>query len=500
MDTIFGIRVRFGSEGARETQRTFASMGREGDRATKSAIGLRSIMAGAAAWGGLRLAKSALIDFNGQVEQSKVSLQTMFASNGISASFAAAQPVADKFFATMQQAAKDSVGTTSDFIAMAQGIAPSLLGAGKSMKDLEQFTIGAMTAASAFGIRGDMMALDVQQALQKGIEAKDRIQMLLPSIGMKRGDFNKLDQEGRFGALNKMLSSQVLKDAAKAQGETLPGQISTLKDSLSQTFGKIGLPLVRAMTAEVKKWNTWIDANGAKVEAWGKTFAGYMIKGAGVLKSAFGFIVDNKEVFLAIGAGFLALKAGGGLLSGGGLNELGVALGLATTAAVGFYTAYQSIANNLDDLKGWLNGDSFDPSMPNSNKEHNAFKDAKLWATMTGKNEHDANLAGFAAQEKVYRVTRLPRLAVQSALDTVASYAWGSRFGSMFHKKDDTKGKGDKKPDDKLGTPGRSKAVIYIAKIEAITDDPAQLVFALTSAAEKAITNPVAARAALMGM
>lgn len=140
--TIYDLQIKIALQGMQAAKSAAAALG-----SSLKGIGgaLRDIgfaANGLSAMGGIfGRARDALIGFNSQVEQSRIGLQTMVGLN-LGKTFASAQVDADGFFKAMQQAAKTSPGTTADFIAMGQGIAPSLLAAGHNMKDLERFTVG----------------------------------------------------------------------------------------------------------------------------------------------------------------------------------------------------------------------------------------------------------------------------------------------------------------------------------------------------------------------
>lgn len=317
--TVYDIKVRYNLEGAERVRSKFATIISAAKALKRAGAEAQSQIAGVfnnqILRQGISMGKSWLIDFNAEVEQSRIGLQTMISLN-LGKPFAEAQGDADKFFQSMQQAAKRSPGTTQDFIAMGQGIAPSLLAAGRSMADLERFTIGAMTAASAFGIRGDMMALDVQQALNGTTTARDRIMMLLRAQGITDPkEFNKLAAPERFRTLERLFNSKTLKDASEAQGASFSGQVSSFKDNLQIAAGKVGLPLFKRLTAEVASWNTWIDSNQAKIQVWADKFGISLVNGFNTVKSIAAFIVSHADTFMSLAKLWIGLKLGGGALA-----------------------------------------------------------------------------------------------------------------------------------------------------------------------------------------
>jgi hypothetical protein len=60
----------------------------------------------------------------------------------------------------------------------------------------------------------------------------------------------------RAETLKAALMQKQLTQLAAAQGQTFNGVLSTLQDTIEQFFGKVGLPLFKAVTAELKHWNS----------------------------------------------------------------------------------------------------------------------------------------------------------------------------------------------------------------------------------------------------
>jgi hypothetical protein len=248
--------------------------------------GLRSAIGLALGAGAFALGKKYLYDYNLQITKLKVGLATT-ASMNFHKPFKEGALAADRMFNNFQKMATLSPSTTKDYVEMAQMISGAVLQSGKGLKDLEAITQGAITATNALGARPDMLALDIQQMLAGTLGAKDRYaRQLLAGVGITDyHKFNKMEASKRADVTQQALSTPQLKDAAAAFGASTEGVMSTFQDNLQITLGKVGLPLLKAMTNEVKSWNAWMMANPEKI-------ASFMSQVGSGLKEAFSIIRD----------------------------------------------------------------------------------------------------------------------------------------------------------------------------------------------------------------
>ena len=296
-----------------------------------AAAGLRTLLQ-PLSWG-----KSALIDFNSELEASRIGLATMAAMN-LRAPFKDALAMSELMVTRFQELAVKSPATTKDYVDMAQGIAGAAYSAGLSTSRLMSLTNGAVIAGTAFGVRADVMALDVSQALKGTLTARDRIgSMIQAATGLSAKQFNKLDANKRASAVEKTLNDPAIKAAAEAYANTWQGQLSTLKDTIQMTLGRVGVPLMKQMTAEVARWNAWIQSHPEKIKQWAKDFSDALVRGFNMVKAVFGWIVEHREILMKVALALAALKIGGGVVGTLGqivpaLGTFGLALAAASTA------------------------------------------------------------------------------------------------------------------------------------------------------------------------
>jgi len=300
-----------------------------GQRADAAASSVGSLTSAIGALGGLAAggamfagAKRAFIDFNSQVEQSKLQIATVSKLFDKGLSDSTAMRRADEFFTFYQQRARESTGTTQDFISMHTAIMPALAKSKAGIEDMKTITTGAMTAVGAFGENAELAKLDIKQMLAGTVGARDRFaQLILAAQGVEQEAFNaavKKDASHAVKFLKEAFSSPTLKAAAEKQANTWQGLTSTFQDTAEILMGKAGQPLFKAARQELKAINEWIDRNPQKLEEWGRKFSESLMTGFNVVKGTVGFIIDHKDALMALASMWAVAGRGGG--AGGSLG------------------------------------------------------------------------------------------------------------------------------------------------------------------------------------
>lgn len=350
-------------------------------------MGLGAVHLGAMAFGA---AKKHLLDYNSSIEQSTTviaGMLTLYTGASIDRTWDRATTSVARF----QQMAKTSALTTKELVDTAQGITRPLIQVGVKMKDIEDITFGVANAAKAFGMNGAVVAMDIEQALRGGVTERDRfIKSMLAQKGVELSadQFNKLDQKKRIETLKRALTSPAITAMADKQSQTMAGVLSTLEDNIQIALGKVGLPLFKAITNEVKGWNAWIDKNSGRIEEIGKSVGNGVMKAFSVIKeiaaavfpilkelmgvivSAMQFAAEHKDTLVGLAKAMLVFKigqtigrAGMGAVSdvrgfAGGMfgNVKGIAdaFGGLKTGATSITSLFGSLATNLPGVIGGL--------------------------------------------------------------------------------------------------------------------------------------------------
>jgi hypothetical protein len=339
--TVYDIRIDYKLDD--RASKGLKSIAAEAQTTSKHLSGLKTLVATVA--GGLLFHQGvkSLIGFNANLDQMRVQLGGILSMN-MAMPFDKASDAADELFSRFQEAAKKSPAMTKDFIDMSAGIASAAAQAGLSLNQLHDLTVGGVTASTVFGTRGDVAALDISQMLQGTVAVRDRMaRSLLASQGITdHTKFNALDAKKRASIVMKALNDPRLKDAAEKFGESFSGQFSTLQDQIQITLGKVGLPLFKAVTNEIKSWNQWIERNPEAIDKLVKGLGEGLVSAFGFLKDVVQTIINHKDTLLLIGKIWAVNKGMGvaGELFRGGMSGGASVLGMFTGPA-------QTLGNTL---------------------------------------------------------------------------------------------------------------------------------------------------------
>ena len=193
----------------------------------------------------LGAAKHAFIDYNAELEQTRVAFTSMLHS----------AEAADKMLADLQKFAAETpfempgVRTAAQqliaFGYEADEILPTLTALGNAASGLGRGQEGFNHLAFVFGqIRttGKLMGQDVLQLAQLGVPVKD---ILAKNLGLAKDELANIgdlgiDADVSIRALIDGMNER-FPDMMKKQSETFEGILSNIKDNLGQAFGGIGL-------------------------------------------------------------------------------------------------------------------------------------------------------------------------------------------------------------------------------------------------------------------
>ena len=193
----------------------------------------------------LGAAKHAFIDYNAELEQTRVAFTSMLHS--------AAE--ADKMLSSLQKFAAETpfempgVRTAAQqliaFGYEADEILPTLTALGNAASGLGRGQDGFNHLAFVFGqIRttGKLMGQDVMQLAQLGVPVKD---ILAKNLGLAKDELSRIGELGIDAdvAIQALIDgmNERFPDMMKKQSETFEGILSNIKDNLGQAFGGIGL-------------------------------------------------------------------------------------------------------------------------------------------------------------------------------------------------------------------------------------------------------------------
>lgn len=283
---------------------------------------------------GFQQANKSLIQFNSGMEQAKITMAGLMAQAG-RGTYAANMEQANTLVKQMQLDARASIGTTEDFVQMASMLVQPLTMAGASMENLRDLTKQTVVASKSMGIEASVAARDIDQAIRGTYRSVDPFsgKVLTPmGYGGEEGrrKFNQLSMQQRLAEIRRGLGSQAIADMAKAQETSFAGASSTFVDNLQMTFGKVGIPLFKGLTAELNRWNTWLDKNQVLVDKIAQDLGGKLLTAAIAFKDAVAFAAEHWKQMLGAAT---AIKSIGILTSLSAMSQ--TAGGTAAAAAAG---------------------------------------------------------------------------------------------------------------------------------------------------------------------
>ena len=207
----------------------------------------------------LSAGKSAFIDYNAQLEQTRVAFTSMLGS----------AQLADTMIADLQKFAAETPfempgvrSSAQQLLAFgydAQEIIPTLTALGNAASGLGRGQDGFNHLAFVFGqIRttGQLMGQDVMQLAQLGVPVKD---ILAKNLGLTKEELARIGELGIDAnvAIKALIDgmNERFPEMMKKQSETFEGVLSNIKDNIGQAFGLSGLPLfedAKNMLIEIK--------------------------------------------------------------------------------------------------------------------------------------------------------------------------------------------------------------------------------------------------------
>jgi hypothetical protein len=310
-----GEKARLAATGVKglgdEAEKAGDKTARAGKRGEGAFAGIGTAAKAAAAYLGFRVAVDGLIKFNSTAEDARNQIAGMLALTK-KTDLADQLAPADALMASLAKKAATLSGTTAEYVKMLGNLTQPVTAAGLGMQDLEDITVGAVEAAKALGEQADVAARDVGQALRGQAGADDPfIGKLLDTAGFSgqegRARFNQKAAPERAQIVKGLFTSPQIKQLGEAQGKTFTGLLSTLEDSISTFFGKVGKPLFDGLATAIRDVNAWLVINRETVNEVAAVIGGALSTAFDVFKIAtagavevIGFFVENSDLLVAI--------------------------------------------------------------------------------------------------------------------------------------------------------------------------------------------------------
>lgn len=379
-----------------------------------------------------------LVKFNSEVENAKISLAAMV-EGGFGGSFNYAKNQAESLYKEFQKFSTQTPMTTQEMLEFSRGVAVSVQQSGGGIKDIVNVTEQGAIAAKALGMESHYAAREIAEMLAGNVNNRMLFAKQLAGLGGKTTeDIRHMGTEERLAFLKQTLNSPAMKDAVASMSSSFSGVTSTLVDKVQILLGKVGLPLFKAITAEVSRWNDWIDKNDEAINRFAKTVGEGLVTAFQTVKDVFGFIYDHADTFIMIGKTWAAIKIGNmagnllGLAGGGGamglLGNLGTPVSkLGGNQVLGAAMATGMISYELTKMTGV--GDRFAGALSEmgitSTKLDRQFEDVIKASKSLDDAFHDAasrmGSEGFASRAQATQDQREAQIGVLKSLITEAN-------------------------------------------------------------------------------
>lgn len=318
--TVYSIRLEYllddkTSGGTQRMNKRLARTGRSADGLSRS---LRRVAAIGFGYVSVRAAAGAFIGYNKQVEDAKTNIGGLImATTG--ADWTRSIGAASHMMGELRERSAKSTATTMEMVKFMNEVTQPLLGAGLAAKDLAGFTADAVIAAKAFGDEG-IAAMDIQQALNQGVQLRDRFsRKLLTTLKLTRKEFNDMGKGDKLKMLQKAVGSKAIKQLGEQQAATFSGVFSTFQDKMQRALGAAGQGLFKEVRGSLMEWSKWLSENEGKVKSIGQTVGEHLVEGFKTIKSVISFFVDHSSTLLMVAKAWAGLKIGGmlGGMAGG---------------------------------------------------------------------------------------------------------------------------------------------------------------------------------------
>lgn len=534
--TVYDIQVNYGLNDRASSG--LSSIGAKADAAAKSTTGLKDVLIGLggiwAAKTGFALGKELFIDLNSQMQQMKISMAAVMGYN-------LGRPFDDALVSTnrlidgwIRFSAQTSL-TGTEMVQFGQAVQGAVTSIGGSLSDVDEITKKGSVVYQAVsgGHPGGMQyaQLEMREALMGNLRKTQmaNMQLLTPAMeraGLSVDQWNRLTGKDRLMIMKQAINDPSWKSALNEMANSWQGVTTTLKTNIEIAAREIGLPLFKKMSEEVHHWNEWIKDNTVQLKAFATSFSEGLTKGFEVIKSVAAFVVENKDVLLAIGQAWIGGKISSGIMgtaknifasfgeAATSASNLGIVLSALSAEAKILQVAFAFMNQEHDKtVKRHSDRDAIVNEFFNNSNQADLKNVAITRAMQMGAIDANINpqvgLTG-ASLNKGKFLGELSKMGFEDVTQANAIFLTAQRtilenqaevLGRMFFKKTPLVGDDFFGPwDDSNKTVKVNPTVnVTIHRIEATNSDPDRFVIGLVKKFHDVVKNPVAAESQLRG-
>lgn len=210
------------------------------------------------------------IKFNDQMEQLKISLGTIFSSQGVAKDMSSGLDMAAEIMKTMRKDAAALPGTFSELGVILKTIAIPGFQGGLNSKQLEHFAADTMVAAKVAGVSIPVAAREMATLLSGHATSANVMALRLGITGDKASEFRHMDPSKRLDLLQTRLAE--FNKAMPEFSKSFDAIFSTFKDNAQFTLGEFAKPIFESFKRELAKVNSWFNEHQTYINGWANHF------------------------------------------------------------------------------------------------------------------------------------------------------------------------------------------------------------------------------------
>lgn len=236
--------------------------------------------------GFFKMAKVGLVEMNGEVEQLKITMASMFAGSGQAQDFSQGFRAAGKLMSIMRKDARELPGEFKDLAQIMMRIATPAANAGLSIAETEKLAANAMAIGVGGGMHADVVGRELGELIRGNMSKRMPLLTHMPGFDMDSKEYNAMENSKRLRRLSQAMGmiagtreAEAVTQMRAAFEKSWTGLWSTLKDQAKQTLGSLTESLFDRMKAALIKFNDWFFANQEKITEWAQRVGGFLADG-----------------------------------------------------------------------------------------------------------------------------------------------------------------------------------------------------------------------------
>ena len=352
------------------TEKLGASLSKVTDRAFELGKHL-AFATGAAAVGGLAYSVGHL---NAQLEETGLSLATVFQSQGLASDFTGAMGLATEQVGKMKADVKSLPGDLGQLSNIMKMIATPAAQGGADADQIRSLSGRGMLAATVLGVDQDVAARELAQLFAGRAGSHNILGSRLGLVGGKAEAFNKESASARVKDITALFNSPAMNAAATEFGKTWKAQTTTLADNLKYALAAPATGgLFEAVKHSMAGVSDYFDTHKREVAEYAALVDEMLVAGWHKVEDIFRRIEPIAARFgaslvsltpekvghalekaggtmLGLKVGGMAMEGLGGMLAGGGMGGLAESIGAMGAAGALAMPMFVLAAGAADDL------------------------------------------------------------------------------------------------------------------------------------------------------